>query len=177
MISLLSTSGPLVRDCVNDEIEGSTGVAEVTVGTRGVTLILGWAVSTMLDDDDNGTDDMREDTNDDDDKLAPGLTLWICDVFITAETANLALSESRVNREVGCEEKECSKLFVEMSSSEVSCFRSCSCWARCICSSCSRWDWKLSRLNSVLSSWDDVRGSCRNLSSAVGEWGRKWGLK
>lgn len=31
-------------------------------------------------------------------------------MFRTADTANLALAESNVNLEVGCDEKECSKL-------------------------------------------------------------------
>lgn len=42
-----------------------------------------------------------------------------CVEFITAETANLALAVSRVKRDVGCEEKECSNVGYELSRSQV----------------------------------------------------------
>lgn len=113
------------------------------------------------------------------DDIAPVLAFWfwIWDVFITADTANLALSESNVNLEVGCEEKECSKPLHELLRSEVSCLSNCSCCARVICRSCSWWDWKLSMLNSVISSWAVWEGfSWDDDSSSVGECGRKCGL-
>ena len=169
--SLWST-GPLLMTL---EIGGSTvvGVSKdtfvVVMGTAGIVLVKtnvwgvrGFSEATGVWDD-----------------TAPNLAVWfwIWDVFITADTANLALSESNVNLEVGWEEKECSKPLHELLRSELSCFSNCSCCARVICRSCSWWDWKLSMLNSVLSSWAVCEGlSLDEDSSNVGECGRKCGL-
>ncbi len=61
----------------------------------------------------------------------------------TAEAANRALAESRVKRDVGCDEKEWFKS--KLLSESVLCFSNCSCWCLCMASNCSWWLWKLSR--------------------------------
>lgn len=117
------------------------------------------------------------DVDDNKDDIAPVFLVWTCVVLITADTANLALAESNINRDVGWDEKDWSRPeHPALSKSQVVCFNSCSSWSLCICNNCSRWDWKLSRLNSSSSLSPEMR-SLKLWSSSVGECGRKYGLK
>lgn len=101
---LQSVIGPFVSDCVANfdvatAVCNSDVVDEVDDGGGRCLAV-------------NGEDDDKDDSNDeagnvvDTEVTTPVLTFCICEVFITADTANLALAESRVNRDVGCDEKE-----------------------------------------------------------------------
>lgn len=85
-----------------------------------------------------------------------------CEKFITALAANSALAESKVNREVGWDEKECWRLLPGTPRSLMGATGPAKSWlsmrascSRCIWSNCSRCHWKLSILNSSNEEFED----------------------
>ena len=123
---------------------------------------------------------------------SPPLTTFVSNwaESITAVTANWALAESSVKREVGWDEKECWRSLPEpppwLLAATVegeSWLRSSASCSLCISISCWRWQLKLSRLNSRDEGEDDLelnaerckddRASSRNESSSGGG---VWGL-
>lgn len=165
---------------VNGKFSCRTVAAGEVESPVGLLSVIGPLVN-VAEFNDTGFDNEDDDANDEDvdeskDEIAPVFLVWTCVVFITADTANLALAESNINRDVGCEENDWSNPeHPAVSNSQVVCFNNCSSWSRCIWRSCSLWDWKLSILNSSVG---ELRTdlSLKLWSSSVGECGRKYDL-
>ena len=118
--------------------------------------------------------------------LTPFVSNWV--ESITAVTANWALAESSVKREVGWDEKERwrslpepPRWFMWATAEETSWFKRRASCSLCISINCSRWQLKLSRLNSWVEGEEDLElnvercrdrsSSCKESSSGGGVWG------
>lgn len=134
---------------VNGKFSWSTVAAGEVESPVGLLSEIGPLVNVAeLTGFDNEDDDVNEeDVDESKDEIAPVFLVWTCVVFITADTANLALAESNINLDVGCDENDWSNPELP-ADSKLLCFNNCSSWSRCILRSCSLCDWKLSMLNS-----------------------------